>query len=214
MKSKKVFVAGTDTGVGKTLVAAILMAGMENGFYWKPIQCGTQQGSDTQWVREMTGLSGDRFLPEAFRLKHPLSPHAAARREGVRIYLDDFRHPAKTDELVVEGAGGIMVPVNERHLMLDVMKKLALPVILVARSTLGTINHTLLSLDALNRHGLEILGVVMNGPKNRSNRKAIEHYGKTRVLLEIEPLWAVSRKALARHFIEMDGRWIDEPALI
>lgn len=204
MKSKKVFVAGTDTGVGKTLVAAILTAGMENGFYWKPIQSGTRQGTDTQSVREMTGLAQDRFLPETYRLNHPLSPHAAARREGVQIHLDDFRLPTQADGLVVEGAGGIMVPINEKHLMLDVMKKLALPVILVARSTLGTINHTLLSLDALNRQGLTILGVVMNGPKNRSNKNAIEHYGKTRILLEIEPLRAITRDALANYFNEMD----------
>lgn len=204
MKSKKIFVAGTDTGVGKTLVAAILMAGMGSGFYWKPIQSGTRQGTDTRAVREMTGLCPERFLPETYRLKHPLSPHAAARREGVQIHLNDFRLPAHNDRLVVEGAGGIMVPINESHLMLDIIKKLALPVILVARSTLGTINHTLLSLDALNRRGLEIIGVVMNGPKNRSNKKAIEHYGKTRVLLEIEPLRAIGPDTLVKHFMAMD----------
>jgi dethiobiotin synthetase len=204
MKSKKIFVAGTDTGVGKTLVSAILMAGMENGLYWKPIQSSTRQGTDTQAVREMTGLSRDRFLPETYRLKHPLSPHAAARREGVQIHLNDFRLPARVDRLVVEGAGGIMVPINENYLMLDIMKKLALPVILVARSTLGTINHTLLALDALNRQGLEIIGVVMNGPQNRSNKKAIEYYGKTRVVLEIEPLRTITRDTLTKHFMAMD----------
>ena len=97
-----------------------------------------------------------------------------------------------------------MVPINENQLMLDLMKQLALPVILVARSTLGTINHTLLSLDVLNRHGLEILGVVMNGPRDPSNKNAIEHYGRTRVILEIEPMRAIRRDALVQHFNKMD----------
>jgi dethiobiotin synthetase len=118
--------------------------------------------------------------------------------------LDDFRLPAQAHGLVVEGAGGIMVPINENHLMLDLIKKLALPVILVARSTLGTINHTLLSLDVLNRHGLTVIGVVMNGPRNRSNKDAIEVYGKTRVMLEIEPLRTITRNALVKHFTAMD----------
>jgi dethiobiotin synthetase len=202
MNRQSVFITGTDTGVGKTLVAAILMTGMENACYWKPIQSGPPE--DTQTVRAMTGLAADRFFPETHRLKHPLSPHAAARQEGIRIDLDDFRPPAQADKLVVEGAGGIMVPINANHLMLDLIKKLALPVILVARSTLGTINHTLTSLDVLNRHGLEVIGVVMNGPKDRSNKDAIETYGKTRVILEIEPQPVVTRDALMKYFNAMD----------
>jgi dethiobiotin synthetase len=203
MNNKMVFVTGTDTGVGKTLVAAILMTGMKSGYYWKPIQSGPPW--DTRTVREMTGLAADRFLPETYRLKHPLSPHAAARREGVRIRLDDLRIPAQADKLVVEGAGGIMVPINEDHLVLDLVKKLALPVILVARSTLGTINHTLLSLDVLNRNGLEVIGVVMSGSKDPSNKDAIETHGKTRVILEIEPMRTITRETLVQHFNAMQG---------
>ena len=202
MKHKKLFVTGTDTGVGKTLVAAMLMAGMEDARYWKPIQSGLP--SDTQTVMEMTGLPADRFIPERYRLNHSLSPHTAARRDGVRIRLEDFRLPAQTDALVVEGAGGIMVPVSDDHLMLDIIKKLALPVILVARSTLGTINHTLLSLDMLGRHGLKTIGVVMNGPRDRSNKDAIETYGQTRVMLEIEPLQSITRHVLDNLFNAMD----------
>jgi dethiobiotin synthetase len=202
MNSKTVFITGTDTGVGKTLVAAILMAGMKSACYWKPIQSGPP--GDTRTVREMTGLPADRFLPETYRLSHPLSPHAASRREGIRIRLDDFRLPAQTEGLVVEGAGGIMVPINENHLMLDLVKKLALPVILVARSTLGTINHTLLTLDVLNRHGIEVIGVVMNGPRDPSNKDAIETYGRTRVILEIEPLRPINRETLVKHFNAME----------
>jgi len=202
MTRQRIFITGTDTGVGKTLVAAILMAGMENAYYWKPIQSGPPR--DTRTVRELTGLAADRFLPETYRLNHPLSPHAAARRDGIRIRLDDFQLPKKAGGLVVEGAGGIMVPINENHLMLDLVKKLALPVILVARSTLGTINHTLLSLDLLNRHGIEVVGVVMNGPRDPSNKDAIETYGQTRVILEIEPLQRINRDVLVKHFNAME----------
>ena len=204
MKRNKVFITGTDTGVGKTLVAAMLLAGMGNGYYWKPIQCGTREGTDTGWTKAVTRLPADRFLPETFRLQQPLSPHAAARKEGVCIRLSDFELPDHDGGLVVEGAGGIMVPISDDHLMLDLMKKLALPVIMVARSTLGTINHTLLSLDVLRRHGIDIIGVVMNGPPNKSNRCAIERYGRVRVILEIAPLPVINRDVLISHAAAME----------
>ncbi|MBM3131857.1 MAG: dethiobiotin synthase [Chloroflexi bacterium] len=160
---RRLFITGTDTGIGKTVVSAILMAGLD-GTYWKPVQSGTEEGSDTEWVRRATGLPMSHFLPETYGLKRPLSPHASAAMEGVRIELDAFRVPETKGHLIVEGAGGIMVPLNDRHLMVDLMKRLGFPVLLVARRTLGTINHGLLSLEQLRRHGIEVFGVVMNGP--------------------------------------------------
>jgi dethiobiotin synthase len=174
------------------------MAGLP-AVYWKPVQSGLEQGTDTEWVRRTTGLAEDRFVPETYRLKAPLSPHAAAALEGVWINLEGFHMPA-TDpsmHLIVEGAGGIMVPLNQEHTMLDLMVRLGLPVLLVARSILGTINHTLLSVEQLRRHGVEILGVVMNGPKNIGNREAIEHYGKVPVVAEIEPLQDLEKQCLS-----------------
>jgi dethiobiotin synthetase len=186
---EKLFITGTDTGVGKTVVSAILMAGL-NGYYWKPIQSGLEEMSDTQWVQENTGLPGTHFFKETYRLTQPLSPHAAALQDGVRIELDAFKIPTPPEpgHLIIEGAGGVMVPLNEKDLMTDIIKKLDAPVLLVCRSSLGTINHTLLSLEQLRREGIEIFGVVMNGPRNLENRKAIEHFGRIRVLAEIEPL--------------------------
>ncbi len=194
------FVAGTDTGVGKTVVAAILTAGL-GGIYWKPVQSGLDGVADTERVRRLTGLGETHFAPETYRLRHPLSPHAAAELEGVRIELDRFQlptHPSST--LIVEGAGGIMVPLSQEHTMLDLMKCFHLPVLLVARSALGTINHTLLSVEQLRRHGLELLGVVLNGPRNHSNRQAIEQHGQVPVLAQIEPMERIHSRSLSLIF--------------
>ena len=198
---KRLFITGTDTGVGKTVISAILMAGLR-GTYWKPVQCGRGEMTDTEWVRVKTGLPETNFHRETYRLKLPISPHASAAQEGAHIDLDDFRIPETkvSEHLIVEGAGGIMVPLNERHFMLDLMKKLNIPVLLVVRSSLGTINHTLLSLEQLRMHGLDVDYVVMNGPKNSSNREAIEYYGKVCVLAEIEPLPFINPQILAQSF--------------
>ena len=194
------FVTGTDTGVGKTVVAAILTAGLD-GIYWKPVQSGLEGVTDTEQVRQMTGMGEIHFAPETYRLRHPLSPHEAAELEGVRIELDRFQLPAHPPStLIVEGAGGIMVPLNQEHTMLDLMKRLRLPVLLVARTALGTINHTLLSIEQLRRSGLEVLGVVMNGQRNHGNRQAIEHHGQVPVLAQIEPVENIHRRSLSSLF--------------
>lgn len=204
MQSKfpqKLFVTGTDTGVGKSVISAILVAGLK-GRYWKPVQSGLDDMTDTQWIHKVTGFPETYFYPETYRLKQPLSPHASAAREGIRIELDAFEIPElrASTHLVVEGAGGIMVPLNDRRFMLDLMKKLDIPVLLVASSLLGTINHTLLSLEQLRRHGLDVLGVVLNGPVNPDNREAIEHYGKINILAEIEPLPVITLQTLEQSF--------------
>lgn len=197
----KLFITGTGTDVGKTVVSAIMMAGTR-GVYWKPIQSGMDEMTDTQWIQHATGLSDHHFRPEAYRLREPLSPHAAAALDGVRIDLADFTppDPHPRHHLVVEGAGGLLVPLNERHFMLDLVAQLGLPVLLVASSQLGTINHTLLSLDKLRSRKVTVAGVVMNGPKNESNRQAIEHYGQVPVLAQIEPLPRIDSTILAELF--------------
>lgn len=196
---RQLFVTGTDTGIGKTVVSAILVSGL-NGRYWKPIQSGLGETTDTQWIQEVTALTENHFFPETYRLKQPLSPHASAAAEGTHIDLEAFQLPVTEEHLIVEGAGGIMVPLNETHLMLDLMKQLDIPVLLVAQSKLGTINHTLLSLELLKRNDLEIFGIIMNGPKNPSNREAIEHFGKVSVRAEIEYLPEINRKSLQHTF--------------
>lgn len=192
-----VFVTGTDTGVGKTVVSAWAVRSW-NADYWKPVQSGCDEDSDAGTVRILAAAGPARIHPSRWLLRAPLSPHEAARLEGVRIDLEDFTLPAARCPLVVEGAGGVLVPLNERHLMVDLMVRLGLPALVVARSTLGTINHTLMTLEALRRRSIAVAGVVMVGPANPANRAAIAHYGQVRVLAEMPALDGVTAEALGR----------------
>ena len=199
----RLFVTGTDTGVGKSYVAALLAAGMEAA-YWKPVQSGVD--ADADWVRRAAGLPAERVLPETYRLRAPLSPHEAARREGVQIEMSRFVLP-KQPRLIVEGAGGVMVPLDDWHLMIDLMAALGLPVLVVARSQLGTINHTLLTLEQLRRRACPIVGVVVNGPPNPANCRAIAHYGKVPVLAAIDRRVALSPGEVRALFARYFGRY-------
>jgi dethiobiotin synthase len=178
------FVTGTDTDVGKTVVSAWLVARL-GACYWKPVQAGNHPETDSEIVRRLTEVSADRILPEAYVLPEPIAPHEAARRAGIAIDLAKLVPPACDRPLVVEGAGGLMVPLNESAFVIDLARELELPLILVTRSTLGTINHTLLSLEAIRRRGLTLAGVVVNGPETPHNRAAIERYGQVAVIAEI-----------------------------
>lgn len=200
---EKLFVTGTDTGVGKTLVCAVLMSGSDVVHYWKPIQTGKEEGTDTEWIRNVTGLPKDYFFPEAYCFEKPLSPHAAAALENATIDVSSLKLPKINGRLLVEGAGGILVPVNGAQYMLDVIKHLSLPVLVVARSTLGTINHTLLTLKVLRCAGIDVVGIILNGPSNESNKSAIEHYGKIRVIGCVKPLACITAKNLQLVWNEM-----------
>lgn len=193
-----VFVTGTDTGVGKTLAAAVL-ARAWGASYWKPLQTGlAAEPGDTETVAGLAALPGERVHAPAWALAAPLSPAAAAAAEGKRIPLDAITPPASRAPLVIEGAGGVLVPINETALMTDLMLRLGVPVVLVGRGTLGTINHTLLSIEALRRRGLRLLGVVLNGPVAPGNRAAIESRGATRVIAELPQLDRIDAAAVAR----------------
>lgn len=178
------FVTGTDTDVGKTLVAAWLVTQL-GASYWKPVQAGIEPETDSATVQRLAELPAARILPEAYLLPEPLAPHEAARRAGITIDLDRLAVPAHEGLIVVEGAGGLMVPLTDSAYMIDLAADLDLPIILVARSTLGTINHTLLSIEAIRRRGLPLAGVVIAGPETPHNRAAIERYGQIEVLAEI-----------------------------
>ncbi|MHB8639750.1 MAG: dethiobiotin synthase [Candidatus Acidiferrales bacterium] len=199
--SSRVFITGTDTNVGKTVVCAMLCAALD-AIYWKPIQTGTREGTDRASVIRLAQLPKNRALPEAYRFAPPVSPHLAARLARVRIDLRKIRLPqiAPSENLVVEGAGGVLVPVNSIQLMTDVMAHLALPVLLVARTSLGTINHTLLSIAALHAAELDLRGVILVGKPNRENRAAIEHYGEIEVVGAMPMLAKINRAALVRVF--------------
>jgi dethiobiotin synthase len=178
------FVTGTDTEAGKTVAAAWLVRRL-GADYFKPVQAGLEGETDEAVVRRLTDLPDERFHPSTYLLRAPMSPHAAARREGIAIDLDAFRLPGSTRPVVVEGAGGILVPLHHPATMADLMVKLALPVVLVSRTTLGTINHTLLSLECLRRRGLDVAGVIFSGEPHRENREAIEQFGNVTALAEI-----------------------------
>ncbi len=189
-----VFVTGTDTDVGKTLVSAWLTQAWQAD-YWKPVQTGAVDITDYGTVERL--VPGATIHPPAYVFQAPLSPHEAARRERARIDLSALVPPATDNVLVVEGAGGAMVPLNDTALTVDFMERLGLPALVVARSGLGTINHTLMTLEVLRRRRIPILGVVMNGQRNPGNRQAIEHFGGVPVLAEIQPLPAVTAAIIA-----------------
>ena len=183
------FITGTDTGVGKTVACAALMHRYRDHAplcYWKPIQTGSDD--DTVTVRRLAVCRDDEIFDEGVRLPEPLSPHTAAELAGTRIDLPSLRDARPADERtgwIVEGAGGVLVPVNEIHLMADWMVMLELPVLIVARSRLGTINHTLLTLEALRARWIKAVGVFMVGDLIPANRAAIERYGGVPVLGEM-----------------------------
>ncbi|HVQ11540.1 MAG TPA: dethiobiotin synthase [Methyloceanibacter sp.] len=192
------FVTGTDTNVGKTVVSAWLVARL-GACYWKPVQAGNHPETDSAIVRRLSDAPPDRILPEAYVLPEPIAPHEAARRAGVAIDMQKLVPPPGDRLLVVEGAGGLMVPLTERAFVIDLAHELDLPVLLVTRSTLGTINHTLLSLEAIRRRGLHLAGVVVNGPETPHNRAAIERYGQVEIIAEIpwlDQMTAASLKAI------------------
>jgi dethiobiotin synthetase len=186
---------GTDTDVGKSVACAWALLHL-NGAYWKPVQSGLEPPTDTQAVQRLTAFDEDRFFPSRYELNEPLSPHAAAKIDGVRIDLNDFSLPESSHPLIVEGAGGVMVPLNEQNFMIDLMARLKLPVIITARSTLGTINHTLMSISLLRLSGVSIAGVILNGPLNEGNRQAITEYGNVKILGEIPHLEDLSKDNL------------------
>jgi malonyl-CoA O-methyltransferase len=197
MRDGRVFVTGTDTGVGKTVVCACLVRFLR-ARYWKPVQTGlAEDEGDTETVMRLASLAAGHVWPPRFSLQAPLSPEAAGRRENLRVGLDDFRLPDWDGKLVVEGAGGVLVPLGDGAMMADLMLRFGLPVVLVARSTLGTINHTLLSLEALRHRGIAVAGVVMVGPRNAENAEAVGDYGKVRILAELPWLEDVTPSAVA-----------------
>ncbi len=199
---RRVFVTGTDTDIGKTLVAALLTAG-RNAVYWKPIQSGALEDSDTETVKRLTGLADDHFPPPAYALKAPLSPHLAAARENILLDPDSINLPAghAAAPLVVEGAGGLMVPLNDTCLMIDLINRLGLPVVLVASNRLGTINQTLLSLEALQTRSIPVAGVILNRGINADHAASIEHFGRVPVLAQIPELTSPGPQTLKADFL-------------
>lgn len=195
---RRYIVTGTDTDAGKTVFAAAL-AGHLGAAYWKPVQAGTDGGTDSQ---RAAALSGGRawILPEAHVLATPCSPHEAAQIDGVTIAADQLALPLVDGPLVVEGAGGVLVPFADDLLAADLFARWGLPVILVARTALGTINHSLLSLEALTARGIAVHGVVFIGDANPASEAAIVRFGQVRHLGRLPWIDPLDADALAAAF--------------
>jgi dethiobiotin synthetase len=197
--SRQIVVAGTDTEIGKTVFAAGL-ADLLGAHYWKPIQSGLEGDSDAEIVARLGGLSDHRIVPERYSLRTPASPHQAAAIDGVRIEVDTLAVPDVPAPLVIEGSGGLMVPLDRSTLYIDVFARWRIPLVLCARTTLGTINHSLLSIEAVRHHGIEILGVAFIGDTNDESERAICEIGRVRRLGRLPRLSPLNRATLRAAF--------------
>jgi dethiobiotin synthetase len=192
---KQFIVAGIGTEIGKTVVSAILTAGLKAD-YWKPVQAGDLDTGDAFWIQNWVPLAN--VHPATYALTQPMSPHSAAEIDGITISLDSFKIP--TDKtLIVELAGGIMVPLNDQQTNLDLIKQLNLPVILVSKNYLGSINHTLLSYEQLKQHGIPMAGIVFNGPENPSGEKFILNHTGLPLILRVHTESEINEAVIASY---------------
>ena len=206
--SMSLAVIGTDTEVGKTIACAVLLrryGPTAKLAYWKPIATGSSQDSDSLTIRQLCG-SRVRILEECYLFEPPVSPHLAALRAGTEIepsrVVAQLRHHLHSESgraLVVEGIGGVLVPLtNSGYLLADLLEEMGLACLVVASTRVGTINHTLLTLQALRCRNLKLAGVLLNGPPNPDNRRAIERFGRVEVVAELEPLEPLSAATIDR----------------
>lgn len=191
------FITGIGTEIGKTIVSAIVTEALEAD-YWKPIQAGDLDHSDTHKVKEMISNSRSVFHPNSFALKTPMSPHAAAQIDNVEISSEKIHEPNTENNLVVEGAGGLLVPISHTQTIADLIKPHH-KVILVSRHYLGSINHTLLTAEALKARGLNCIGIIFNGDENPSTEKVIQEMTGLPVLLRIKEESTFNRKMVKKY---------------
>ncbi len=195
--TKKYFVTGIGTEIGKTITSAILTEHLKAD-YWKPIQSGDLQQSDTIKVSGLVSNQKTKFHPEAYQLTQPFSPHYSAALDGVEIDLNSINLPQTENNLIVEGAGGLMVPLNQQDLIIDLIKNLGLEVILVSKNYLGSINHTLLSVEALQHRNIFIKGIIFNGEVNEASESIIKKMTSLKVIAHI-PLLTEINKEQVKH---------------
>lgn len=193
---KKYFITAIDTDSGKTFVSAILCEAL-NADYWKPIQAGLPKDSDR--IKELISNTTTRIHPEKFLLKTPASPHAAAKIDRVEININDFVLPDTKNNLIVEGAGGCLVPINDKHFVIDIIRKLDIDVILVADLYLGSINHTLLTVEALHRRSIPVTGIIFNGESNPESERIILHHAGLKLLSKIEKQDNIDKELILRY---------------
>jgi dethiobiotin synthetase len=198
------FITGIDTDSGKTLTSAILCEALQAD-YWKPVQAGSP--TDSEVVRKLVTNQKTKVHPETFLLKMAASPHAAAKHQGISIKLTDFIVPDTTNTLIIEGAGGCLVPLNDNDLIIDLAEKFDSEVVLVADLYLGSINHTLLSFNELRRRKLNVKGIVFNGESNPESESIIIRHTGLRCLLEIRPEDNLNKDVVARYADKLLKNW-------
>lgn len=194
----RIFVTGIGTEVGKTVISAILTEALQAD-YWKPIQAGDLDHSDTHKVEGLISNSKSNFHEETFRLNHPMSPHAAAERDEVEIRLSDFHIPSTDSHLIIEGAGGLMVPINKQDCIIDLIEQIEAEVILVSRHYLGSINHTLLSIEALLKRNIPIKGIIFNGSENKDTESIILSMSGVRLLGRMEEEKSIDKTVILKY---------------
>lgn len=199
---KTFVVAGIGTGIGKTFISAILVEALEAD-YWKPVQSGDLDYTDTDAVRKLVSNSKSFFHPEAFCLSQPMSPHAAAEIDGVEILATKLFLPETKNNLIVELAGGIMVPLNSKELNIDLIKKWDVPVILVSQNYLGSINHTLLSISVLKANQIKLAGIVFNGEQNNATEQLILQYTEANCIAHINKETEINKEVVKRYAEEL-----------
>ena len=196
-------VCGTDTDIGKTLISSFFVRGL-NSFYWKPIQSGIESQTDSQTVKKLALVCKEKIIKEAYVFTKPLSPHWAAEIDKETINLDMLKLPKVKGSLIVETAGGLMVPITRNFLQIDQIKQWGLPVILVCKSSLGTLNHTLLSIEALKRRNIKILGLVINGEKHLDNPKTLFEFSGIPIITEFPSIQNIDSNNLDILWKELD----------
>ncbi len=206
---QRMFVTGIGTGVGKTIVSAIITEAL-HADYWKPVQTGSGEGTDSETVRSLLTNKDSVIHPEAYSLKLPASPHAAAAEEGIIIQMRNLKAPSTKNMLVIEGAGGLMVPLNDKELMIDLVQHFNAVVVLVVRHYLGSINHTLLSLQALKQKGIKVIGIVYSGNPNEQSEKAIESFSHCPVVGRVSEEKAFSPSVILRYAKEFQQSMLAE----
>jgi len=189
----KYFVTGIGTGIGKTLISAVLTEKLEAD-YWKPIQSGDLDVSDSLTIEQLITNKKTFIHQESYRLNNPLSPHLSAKLDDIEIELSKIKIPETDNSLIIEGAGGLMVPLNEKELLIDLIKALNVEVILISRNYLGSINHTLMSVNLLNQYHIKIKGIIFNGEKNLETQRYILQYTNVNCLGYIPQLEKVNKE--------------------
>lgn len=201
---KGIVVAGIGTGIGKTFIATILTEALEAD-YWKPVQAGSLDFTDTDFVKQHISNTKTVFHSETYRLSAPMSPHAAAKIDGIEISLEKLSIPETKNTIIIEPAGGLMVPLNDSQLNIDLLQRWNLPVVLVSQVYLGSINHTLLSVEALKTRSINLMGIIFNGERNRATEEFILNYTGTKCLATINQEKAFDKAVIRKYADEINS---------